>query len=71
MTVKNPEYVSDYTKQRNEILNMLDNLRQFVESMPDAEKSRIPNVDYIYVSNVTKLRDTLITACSVTDHMSR
>ena len=70
MTVKNPEYVKAYKTQRQEALNMIDNLREFLASTPEAEKSSVPNVDYFYMDCMVRMHDCLLMASSVANSMS-
>ena len=73
MTLKLPEHIETYTRQRADILNMLDNMREFVESTPRAEidATQIPNVDHAYVGNVARIHQHMLSACFITHAMSK
>jgi hypothetical protein len=60
MSVRHQQTVERYTQGRTEALAMLENLREFIESMPVADADgAIPGVNYAYVIRFEWIRKKL------------
>ncbi len=63
--------VQRYIIQREHMLDMLDNLLEFVETMPAPdEDGNIPNVDYGYTGSVGRIWEMIKQASDIADDMS-
>jgi hypothetical protein len=71
MSVRHQQTVERYTQGRFKALAMLENLREFIESMPVADAhGAIPGVDYAYVNRFETIREKLSDCSLLTDAMS-
>ena len=58
--VSDEKTVQRYAQQHSEMLAMLDNLKEFVASMPAPDENAvIPGVDYGYVGEVGRIHELL------------
>ena len=69
MTIKDPATIANYVRHHSEMTAMLENLKEFVESMPspDDNGKSIPNIDYGYTGDVYRIRQSLASALEVAD----
>lgn len=71
MAVKDIATVERYVKQHSELLAMLDNLREFVVTMPAPDdNAEILGVDYGYTGSVGHIHDLLKQASDVAYEMT-
>jgi hypothetical protein len=71
MSVRHQQTVERYTQGRFKALAMLENLRDFIESMPVADAhGAIPGVGYDYVNRFEVIREKLSDCSLLTDAMS-
>ena len=60
MSVKHEETVQRYAAQHAQMIAMLENLQEFVSTMPAPdENGNIPNVDYGYTGSVGHIHELL------------
>ena len=73
MTVKDATTIKNYCKQHAEILAMLANLTDFVETMPapSEDGNSIPNIDYGYTGSLNEIHTALTVACEHSNAMSQ
>lgn len=72
MSVKHQPTVEAYVRQHAAITMALENLKEFVDTMPAPdENGHIPNVDYGYTGSTGCLFELLTEAMRVADAMSK
>jgi hypothetical protein len=70
MTVRDFKSVERYAKQYIEMNAMIDNLREFLATMPAPnEDDEIEGVDYGYLGDVTRVHELLELASEITYEM--
>jgi hypothetical protein len=72
MAVKDAKTISSYARQHAEMVAMLENLAEFVASMPAPEDdgNSIENIDYGYTGSVDHIHSLLTQASETVDEMS-
>jgi len=71
MTVRNEKTVQLYAKQYFDLLAMLENLQEFVSTMPAPdENGDIPSVDYGYTGSIGHMWELLRQASDVAYELS-
>ena len=72
MSVKHLPTVNEYVRQHAAITMALENLQEFVNSMPAPdENGHLPSVDYGYTGSTTCLYELLTEAMRIADAMSK
>ena len=72
MSIKHQPTIDRYIRQHNELAVALENLAEFVESMPAPdEDGRLPNIDYCYTGSVTRIHELVCEAMRIADEMTR
>lgn len=72
MAVKDIRTVNTYAANHAKMLAAIENLREFIESMPAPdEDGNIPNVDYGYTGSAEEMAKHLAEACRIADAMSK
>jgi hypothetical protein len=70
MTVRHPASVERYAQQHAEMHAMLENLREFLATMPAPdENGDIHGIDYGYLGDVTRVHELLELASEITYEM--
>lgn len=60
MSIKDEKTVQRYATQHWQMIAMLENLQEFVSTMPAPdENANIPNVDYGYTGDVGRIHELL------------
>lgn len=72
MSVKHAPTVQRYSRQRDQLVAMLENLREFVGTMPSPDDSQsIHGVDYGYTGDVGQIHELVKRASDVADAMTK
>ena len=71
MAVTDERTVQRYARQHAQLIAMLKNLQEFVETMPAPdEDGNIPNVYYCYTGSVGRIHELLVQASDVAYELS-
>ena len=69
--IKNPASVHNYISMVTEIRNALDNLAEFVGTLPAPDDDmNIPGMDYAQLGDVARLHELIGEACQITCEIS-
>ena len=69
--IRDKKTVQRYVEHHSGLLAMIENLREFVETMPvPDENEEMPNVDYGYTGDVGRIFEALRSASDVADKIS-
>jgi hypothetical protein len=71
MAVADEKTVATYVRQFDQAFFMIENLREFVQTLPAPnENGVIPGVDYGFVNGIGKIHELLEQACEIADELS-
>ena len=69
MTVKNESTVKRYLRWHSEMAAMIDNLREFINSMPTPDDGEIAGIDYGYIGSIGRMHELLKEFSEVADEI--
>ena len=71
MAIRDKATVDRYVRMHAEILAALENLQEFVETMPAPVDGCIPNVDYTFTGDVGRIHEAISEAARISDGLGR
>ena len=71
MTIKNTQYVEKYARQVFEIMGALENLQEFIGSLPAPDEcENIPGLDYGHLGSIDRIHTSVTVAMETADEFS-